>query len=117
MYPFIFLGVIAFIIAIIFNNMLLLLLAMFNISGCAGDLVTFIFILKLKNVEFSEMDDELKFAIYSDKDISSIKSIGIDYVECKDSIERKDFKKITISKYSYIALIIFIVLIVLEAIL
>lgn len=75
--------------------------------------MTFNFISKLKNVEFSEMDDKLKFAIYTDEDISKVKSIGIKYVECKNSIERKDFKKITISKYSYIALIILIVLIVL----
>lgn len=117
MYPFIFLGVIALIIALIFDNAFLFLLAIFNISGCAADVATFIFISKLKDVEFSEMDDELKFAIYSDKDISKVKSIGIKYVECKDSIERKKFKKLTISKYSYIILLIFMVLIVLETIL
>ena len=66
----------------------------------------FLFIIKLpKDIKFSELDDGVAFAILSDKDVSKIKHYGLDFVEKKDTIKRTDFKKIRVSKLSYIVLI------------
>lgn len=111
MYPLLFIGVITYIIGIIFNLSLLVILSILNLTGCIADICTFLFIKRLdKDIEFSEMDNPLYFAIYSSKDISSVKRKCIKYVKCSDSIERKDLKKITISKPSYIILILLILI-------
>ena len=111
MYPFIFIGVLTYIISLIFYSKTLLLLSIFNIAGCAGDLIMFAFISKLdKKIEFSELDDEISFAIYSDKDISKNKSFGLVYLGKKDKIPREDKKKVKISKLSIPILILFIIM-------
>lgn len=114
MYPLIFIGILTYIIGIIFNFPLLIFLSICNLSGCIGDIFTFIFIKKLKDdIEFTEMDNPLYFAIYADYDVSKIKTSGIKFVEVRDDVERKDLKKITISKPSYfiIGLLVFLILI------
>ena len=89
---------------------MLLALSIFNLSGCAGDLVMFAFISRLpKDIEFSELDDSTSFAIYTDKDLSKCKPFGIKFVSVNDEVERKDFEKVKVSKLSKYVLI-FIVL-------
>ena len=117
MYPFIFIGIITYIISIIFNLPILLWLSIFNISGCSGDIIMFIFISKLKNIEFSEMDDPISFAIYSKNDVSKISHYGLEYIGEKVKIERNDFTKIKVSKQSYYILAIMIILSILFSIL
>ncbi len=113
-YPLIFLGIIPYMVGIIINNQLVVLLSIFNISGSIADIYTFIYILKLNDgIEFSEMDNPLYFAIYSEYDVSKIKHTGISYVKSSKYIDRNNLKKITISKWSYIILIIFIIIIIL----
>ena len=98
MMPFIVLGLITLMIALITKNALLLHLSIYNISGCAGDIITFLFLLKLKNdIEFTEFDDVTSFAIYSNKDLSTIKHFGLKYVGTKDDVARNELKKIKIS--------------------
>ena len=110
LYPFFFIGILTYVISILFDLPLLLLLSIFNLSGCAGDLVMFAFISRLpKDIEFSELDDSVSFAIYTDKDISKRKQFGIKYISVNDELERKDFEKIkvsTLSKYVVICLIV-----------
>ena len=60
--------------------------------------------------EFSEYDDTTSFGLYSDKDLSKIKSLGIKYVDTRDKLVRKDLTKIKVSKISYIILIVMLVL-------
>ena len=73
----------------------------------------FIFLIKLpKDIKFSELDDGTAFAILADTDVSKIKHIGLDFIEKKESIERKDFKRVKISKLSYIVLIVCIILVI-----
>ena len=111
LYPFFFIGIVTYVIGIIYNLPLLLMLSIFNLSGCAGDLVMFSFISRLpKDIEFSELDDSISFAIYTDKDISKYKHFGIKYISENDTIERKDFEKIKISKASKYVLICLIIL-------
>ena len=121
LFPLIIIGVITliisiiFIISIMFKLPLLLLLSLFNLSGCSGDLVMYAFISRLPNdIEFSELDDSTSFAIYTDKNISKISHFGIKYIkECND-ISRKDLEKIKVSKLSKIILIILIILLIIS---
>ena len=106
LYPFIFIGVITYIIAMIFDIKILLFLSIMNISGCAGDLMMFISFLNLKNIEYSEFDDPISFGLYSDIDYSKKKMLGINYIKGVDELERKDMKKVSISKTSIIFFIL-----------
>lgn len=117
MFPLFYLGIATFIIAVIFKLPVLLFLSILNLSGCAGDIVMFMYIIKLKkNIEFSEFDNPIQFAIYSNEDVSKIKHFGLKFIETTDKLERKDLKKITISKGTIIVLIIFAIIGILSVI-
>ena len=117
MFPLFYIGIIPFIIAIIFELPFLLFLAIMNIVGATGDIMMFIYIISLpKDIEFSEFDNPIRFAIYTDKKIN-YRPFGLDYIESTKTLSRKDMKKLTISKGSYIALIILLVLTVLSIVL
>ena len=109
LYPFIFIGIITLIIGIIFNIPVLVLLSLFNITGCSGDLVMFYDLVKLKDFEYSEFDDPTAFGLYTDKDLSKKKMLGLDYIEEKEKLDIKDYRKVTISKTSWILFIIVII--------
>lgn len=109
MYPLFFIGIVTFVIAIIFKLPLLLLLSVSNMAGSVGDILMFMFIVKLnKNIEFSELDNPLQFAIYSDEDLSNKKPFGLKYIEKQDTIARDYLQKIVISKASWIAILIMV---------
>lgn len=111
MYPLFFIGILTYIIGIIFDLPLLILLSICNIVGATGDILYFIFIIRLdKNTKFSEMDDGTSFALISDKDLSKYSHFGLDYVGVVDEIPRKDFKRIKVSKQSWIILIICLII-------
>ena len=113
LFPFFYLGVVTRIIGLIFELPLLALLSLLNISGATADIMYFIFLIKLpKDIKFSELDDGTAFAILSDSDVSKVKHFGLDFIEKKDIIERKDFKRIKISKLSYAVLIVCIILVI-----
>ena len=78
-----------------------------------GDLAYFCFIARLdKDVIFSEMDDGTSFALKGKEDYSKYKHFGLDYVGVVDTIPRKDFKRIKISKLSMIIFILCIVFLI-----
>ena len=111
MFPLFYIGIVTYILGLCFNNYYLLILSIFNISGCVGDIFTFLFMLKLdRNIEFSEFDDTTSFAIYSDRDLSKNKYFGLKYLETRDKLVRDERIKIKISKVSYIILGILFVL-------
>ena len=111
MFPLFYIGIVTYIISFIIDSSYLLILSIFNISGCVGDIFTFLFMLRLDNdIEFSEFDDTTSFGIYTDKDISSNKYLGIKYINTKDNLVRKEYNKIKISKLSYIILGIMFIL-------
>lgn len=111
MFPLFYIGIVTYILSFLIDSSYLLILSLFNISGCVGDIFTFLFIMKLdKDVEFSEFDDTTSFGLYSDKDIDKYKHIGIKYIETKDRLVRKELTKVKVSKFSYIILGIMLIL-------
>ena len=107
MYPLFFIGFVTYIIGIIFDFPLLVLLSIFNIAGAAGDIMYFFFIIKLdKNIEYSEMDDGTSFVIISKEKVDDVKHVGLTYKGEIKEIPRKDFRRVTISKLSWIILIV-----------
>lgn len=102
LYPFFFIGLVTFLIGIILNIPVLVILSLLNISGCMGDFVMFYYLFKLKDYEFSEYDDPIAFGLYTDHDLSKEKMIGIDFVEVKENLERRDLRKVVVSKESVI---------------
>ena len=110
-YPFVFIGIITYIIALIYKIPILYLLSICNISGCIGDILMFNFIIKLnKDVMYSEFDEVTSFGIYTNKDISKLKHFGLKYIGTRNELEKNNFKKINISKTSYIGIFILLIL-------
>ena len=113
--PFMVIGVITFIIGVIFNIPLLVFLSMVNISGASMDLAMFFYFLRLpKDFTYSESGNPDEFVIISSKDLRKKKSIFLKIIDVKDYDEKdfkfKNLKKIKITKLSIIILIIFLLL-------
>lgn len=109
-FPLFYIGIITLFISYIVNSYMLFLLSVSNIVGCIGDIIMFIFIVRLnKDVKFSECNDSTSFAIKSDKDISDIKPFGLKYLGIKKELDRKMDKKINISKLSLIFILFIII--------
>ena len=110
--PFMVLGVITYIIGVILNLPLLVWLSVFNIMGAAMDMAMFFYILRIKNVHYSESGEPDEFVLITDEDLTKKKSIFISVKEVKDykkdDYEFKDIKRFKCSKASWIALIVII---------
>ena len=114
MYPLFFIGIVTYVISIVFNLNILLLLSILNISGAAGDIMYFMFIIRLNNdIMFSELDDGTSFVIKNIDDITKYKYYGLNYLGTVDKVSRKDFKRLYISKLSNIVLIICVISLIL----
>lgn len=110
MFPLIYIGIVTYIIGLIFQFPTLVLLSIANISGAAGDIMYFMFISKLdKSIKFTELDDAVSFAIISEKDPNEYNHFGLKFIGNHDSISRNDFKKIKISKGSWWVLLFLII--------
>ena len=114
LFPFLWIGIFTLIIGLLINGTTLIILSFLNISGCSGDLLMFKALSKINNFEYSEYDNPISFGIYTKEDLSSRKFLGLDYVGITDSLERKDLKKVTVSKHSIIFFIIYILIIILD---
>ena len=55
-------------------------------------------------------DDPVSFGIYTDEDLSKRKMFGLKFIGEKNSLERNDMRKFSISKVSIIIFLIFICL-------
>lgn len=115
MSPFTVIGVITFIIAIIFNLPFLGFLSILNMTGAIFDLIMTYQISRMpKDVMFAEFDDPDVYYLISKKDLTKYKTIGLKIVESGEydskKIKSKDRKRIEITKKSYIYLIIFILI-------
>ena len=109
-FPLFYIGIMTFILSFILDSSYLLILSIFNISGCAGDIMTFLFISRLdREIEFSEFDDTTSFAIYTDKEINEKKHFGLKYIKSVSEIKRDDLQKIRISKASYIIIVLLLI--------
>ena len=113
--PFMVIGVITYIIGIIFNLPLLVLLSSVNISGASMDLVMFYYIAKLpKDTIYSESGKNDEFVLISSEDLTIRKSIFLKIVDVKDyRVEDYIFDKISkfeITKKSIVIIVLFLLL-------
>lgn len=113
--PFMVIGVITYIIGVIFNIPLLIFLSIVNISGAAMDLAMFFYFLRLpKDFTYSESGNPDEFVVISSNDLTKRKSIFLKIVEVKDYKEKdfefRNLKKIKITKLSIILLVLFLLL-------
>lgn len=113
--PFTVTGIISLIISYIFDMPFLAFLSVSNIAGSYFDILMFIQMLKMpKDIKFAEYDECDTYYIISNKDLTNIKTKGISLVETdkynKIKLKSKDNKKIEISIFSIIILIILVAL-------
>lgn len=113
--PFTVTGIISLIISYIFDMPFLAFLSVSNIAGSYFDILMFIQMLKMpKDIKFAEYDECDAYYIISNKDLTNIKTKGISLVETdkynKIKLKSKDNKKIEISIFSIIILIILVAL-------
>ena len=113
--PFTVIGVITFIIGVIFNIPVLVALSIINLSGAAMDLAMFIFFLRLpKDFTYSESGNPDEFVIISSEDLSKKKSIFLKLIEVKKYKEKdfefKDIKKFKITRVSIVLIVLFLLL-------
>lgn len=104
MYPFIFIGVITYVIGLVFNIPTLVLLSIFNLAGCSGDIVMFIAFMKIKDFKFFEYDNPIGFGIITSENLENKKLFGLKPYKEENVTQTLD-KKITVSKISIIFLI------------
>lgn len=113
--PFIVIGIITLIISYIYDMPFLAFLSVSNIAGSYFDILMFIQILKMpKDIKFAEYDECDSYYITSNKDLTNIKTKGISLVNTdrfnKIKLKSKDNKRIEISTFSIIILIVLVAL-------
>ena len=113
--PFTVTGIISLIISYIFDMPFLAFLSVSNIAGSYFDILMFIQMLKMpKDIKFAEYDECDAYYIISNKDLTNIKTNGISLVETdkynKIKLKSNDNKRIEISIFSIIILIILVAL-------
>ena len=116
--PLIVIGIITLIISLIFNLPLLCLLSIINIGGATGDIMMFLYIIKLdKNLQYKELGEATSFILITKEDLSKTKHFGFKLLESgeytKNKFENKNIKKINISEASYIVLGIYLIIVIL----
>lgn len=104
LFPFFFIGVVTYIIAIIINSPLLFILSCFNISGACVDILMFANFIRLdKDITYIEPSDGTSFYIMSNKPINKLTGlIKVGEGEYKEGMFEGNYKKYDISKISYI---------------
>ena len=107
--PLIFIGILTYIIGIVFDLKVLLALSILNICGCAGDIAMFFALSRIKNFEFSEYDNPLGFGLYTSEDLSKRKMFGLKFIKTETELKKEDYKKIRISKTSIVFFLIIVV--------
>lgn len=111
-FPFLFIGIVTYIIGVVVNSPLLIILSILNIGGASMDLTMFIQFIKLdKNITYIEPGDGTSFYLMSDKNISNL--FGLSKVEegtyTKDMFSKKNTKVLDISKTSVVFLSLFFI--------
>ena len=115
-FPFLFIGVVTYIIGIIFNKGILIALSIANLSGCSGDLIMFWNFLKIKNFKFFEYDNPVGFGVITNENLENRNFWGLKQLDEKNFTQTIN-KKISVSKISIIILLIYFIIIFLPIIL
>ena len=119
LFPFFLIGIFTFFLGIIINSPILVLLSLFNIVGCVGDLAMFFSFIKLPDFSYVDVDDCTGFYLISKNNLSNYKLFGVDLCESgdsKDLVFSTNFRKITSSKLSLVIFIFLILTLVLDLI-
>ena len=112
MFLFVFIVVLTLFVGFVINSPILIILSLFNIAGCAGDIAMFFSFLFLPGFSYIDLDDCTGFVLVSKSDLSKHKLFGMNLVEVGnyDSLSlAQDYKKITVSKLSWIIFIVMLV--------
>ena len=114
---FMIIGVITYIIGIIFNLNILTLLSIINLTGAALDIVMFLYIMKIKDITYSETGAPDEFVLISKEDLTKRKSLFLEIIETKD-YNKSDYKfdignRFEISKRSLTAVVVFVLVMIL----
>ena len=114
--PFTVIGLLTYVIGIIFNIPILVLLSIINFTGASMDIMMFIYIAKLKNITYSETGNPDEFVLISNEDLTKRKSIFLKVIETK-KYNKEDYKfkidnRVEISKSSMSACIVYILVMV-----
>ncbi len=108
--PFMVIGVITYIIGIIFKLPVLTWLSVFNIMGASMDMAMFAYISRIKNLHYSESGEPDEFVLISDEDLEKKKSVFFKKKEVKDykkeDYEFRNIKRFRCSKSSWVALLV-----------
>ena len=113
-FPFFFIGVVTYIVALIIDSPMLALLSVFNMSGASMDLIMFYHFSKMKNdITYIEPGDGTSFYLMSNNPVKKL--FGLKLVEegeyKKDMFKDIKYKSFDISKTSLIILIVYIVMV------
>lgn len=108
-YPFLFIGVITYILGFILKSPALVILSIANISGCSGDLIMFYDFLTIGDFKFFEYDNPLAFGLITKEDMDKKKMFGLKRIDNEKVVQTVD-KKITVSKISIIILVLYMLL-------
>ena len=110
-FPITIIGVVTLIIGMIINSYILVFLSVLNIVSSIGDIVMIIYL---------DLDDPTSFTVVTHDDISNLHVIGIklDSTGIYDSkkMVSHDRRRLVISKYSYVLIFIFFILILIKII-
>lgn len=105
-YPLLFIGIITYILGLIFNLPILLMLSIINIAGCIGDIIMFLEFIKIDDFKYFEYDNPLAFGITTSKDMSNYKMFALKQFDEKN-YKQTNNKKIEISKTSILFLVFY----------
>ena len=111
LFPLVIIGFITYFLGLYFNNNLLILLSVFNISGAVGDIAMLIDIIRMPNdIKYLDLDDTTSFTILSKSDLSKNKYISIldKKGNYNERIKATDYTKLKISKVSKVFVILFV---------
>lgn len=114
LFPVVLIGIVTLVIGMIINSYMLVFLSIMNIVGSIGDIVMFIYFIKVGPVRYLDLDDCTSFTVISDRDLSSYSVKGIKLVDsgiydCK-KMYAKDRKKFRVTKLSCVILVIIFIL-------
>ena len=113
MAPFLLIGVITYIIGMVFNLGWLVFLSILNICGAAGDLAMFFFFIRRdKDFRFKELDDSTTFCLETTEDFVGKKFLAVKLkkvIANEKEVQENKSKLITITKTSWVFIILFVV--------
>lgn len=120
-FPITIIGVVTLVIGMVINSYLLVYLSILNIVSSIGDIVMIVYFIRApRDIIYLDLDDPTSFTVISKEDISNLKVLGIRLdssgIYDEDKMVTHDRRRIIISKYSYVLLFVFFVLILIKII-